>query len=59
MNEGTLMTDIFEYESPLGILGKFADKLFLEKYITRLLTERNRVVKEFAESHKWKELLIE
>lgn len=59
LNGETLMTDIFNYKSPLGFLGKFADKVFLKKYMTELLTERNRVVKEFAESGKWKELLTE
>lgn len=58
-NGGTLMTDIFDYKSPFGILGKLADKLFLEKYMTELLTERNRIVKEFAESKKWKEIITE
>ncbi|QNK78212.1 SRPBCC family protein [Winogradskyella sp. PAMC22761] len=57
LNGGTLMTDFFDYESPFGILGKIADNLFLKKYMTELLTERNRIVKEFAESEKWKELI--
>lgn len=59
LNGGTLMTDVFDYQSPFGILGKLADKLFLEKHLTELLTERNRVVKEFAESDKWKKVLTE
>ncbi|MCZ4410015.1 SRPBCC family protein [Cryomorphaceae bacterium 1068] len=54
---GTLMTDIFDYESPFGILGKLVDQLILEKYMTNLLTQRNSVVKEVAESGKRKELL--
>lgn len=29
----TLMTDLFDYKSPLGLLGKFADWLFLKKYM--------------------------
>jgi ligand-binding SRPBCC domain-containing protein len=58
-NGGTLMTDFFDYKSPFGILGNLADKLFLEKYMTELLTERNRVVKEFAESDKWKKVINE
>ena len=58
-NGGTLMTDIFDYESPLWILGKVADSLFLEKYMRDLLTERNRVLKEFAESDKWRLILAE
>ncbi len=53
-----LMTDVFDYQSPFGILGKIADALFLKKYMTNLLTQRNKVIKEFAESDKWKEVLI-
>jgi len=49
VNGATVMTDIFNYKSPLGILGTIADVLFLEHYMTKLLTERNRVVKQFAE----------
>ena len=57
LNGGTLMTDFFDYKSPLGFLGKLADKLFLKKYMIDLLEERNRIVKEFAESDKWKEII--
>ena len=55
----TLMTDYFDYESPLGFLGKLADKLFLLKYMTDLLKERNRIVKDFAETDKWKKIVTE
>ena len=48
------MTDIFNYRSPLGVLGKLADHLFLKKYMTDLLSTRNSVIKDFAESDKWK-----
>lgn len=54
---GTMMTDIFDFTSPMGIFGSFADKIFLKKYMTDLLLERNRILKEFAESNKWQELL--
>ena len=57
LNDGTLMIDFFDYKSPFGVLGRLADKLFLEKYMTKLLFERNRIVKEFAESKKWKETI--
>ena len=56
---GTLMIDFFDYKSPFGILGRLVDKIFLEKYMIDLLTERNRIVKEFAESDKWKQILAE
>lgn len=52
-----LMVDVFDYTSPLGFLGKVADWLFLKKYMTKLLVKRNEVIKEYAESGKWKEVL--
>lgn len=45
----TLMTDVFEFESPLGILGRLANVLFLKRYMTKLLTVRNAVIKQAAE----------
>ena len=54
---GTVTKDVFVYTSPFGILGKLADTLFLKKYMTDLLLERNRVIKEVAESEKWKSIL--
>ncbi len=53
----TIMTDIFDYTSPFGIFGQIADSLFLEKYLTRFLEQRNLMIKEFAESDKWKKIL--
>ena len=50
------MKDVFEYESPLGFLGKIADFLFLERHMQKFLIERNTMIKEYAESGKWKEV---
>jgi ligand-binding SRPBCC domain-containing protein len=55
---GTLMRDTFDYDAPLWIFGKIADRLFLEKYMTDFLIERNRLIKEIAESEKWKEFIL-
>ncbi len=52
-----IMTDVFDYQAPFGFLGRIADNLFLEKYMTNLLVQRNKVIKEYAESEKWKEVL--
>lgn len=52
----TTMTDVFIYKSPLGILGVLADALFLKKYMTRLLEQRNTTLKTVAESGEWREL---
>lgn len=47
---GTLIKDVFHFEAPLGILGRIANKLVLTKYMTRFLTERNAIIKKYAES---------
>lgn len=57
VNGHTRMRDVFDYQSPLGILGKLADYLFLKRYMTQFLNTRNQHIKEFAESGKWKALL--
>lgn len=53
----TKMTDVFTYSSPLGFIGHFADYIFLKKYIETFLINRNRVIKEYAESDLWQTIL--
>ncbi|WP_370513196.1 cell division protein [Fulvivirga sp. M361] len=53
VENGTLMTDRFDYQSPLGVLGKLVDMIVLKQYMTDLLIKRNLTIKEFAESDKW------
>jgi ligand-binding SRPBCC domain-containing protein len=45
----TIMRDVFMFESPLGVLGKLANWLFLKSYMTGLLVKRNKVIKQEAE----------
>jgi len=53
----TLMKDIFEFKSPLGILGSFAEWLFLTNYMRKFLIIRNNTIKEYAETDLWKKVL--
>jgi hypothetical protein len=55
-NEVVIMKDVFGFQSPFGFVGKLADKIVLTNYLTKLLVKRNNIIKEFAESGKWKEL---
>ncbi|HEX8372614.1 MAG TPA: SRPBCC family protein [Chthoniobacterales bacterium] len=50
---GTTMRDVFSFESPLGILGRIANVLFLTRYMKSFLIKRNRVLKATAESSDW------
>ncbi len=53
-----LMRDVFVFESPFGVFGRIFNKLKLTDYMTEFLEERNRTIKECAETDKWKALLI-
>jgi ligand-binding SRPBCC domain-containing protein len=53
----TIMHDVFDFEAPLGIIGKIVAKIVLLPYMTRLLEQRNSVIKEAAESEGWRKLL--
>jgi ligand-binding SRPBCC domain-containing protein len=50
INNETMMKDIFIFEAPLGWLGRLANFLFLGRYMEKLLRERNKVIKQAAES---------
>lgn len=47
---GTLMRDRLEWTSPLGILGRIADALFLKRHMLRFLVTRNRNLKVIVEA---------
>lgn len=47
---GTLMKDVFYFESPFGLIGKLANILFLTAYLKSFLKKRNDLIKQVAES---------
>ncbi len=57
-DNGTIMIDVVEFESPYGIAGELINHLYLKKYLEQLLVKRNEVIKEYAEGLKWKAILI-
>jgi ligand-binding SRPBCC domain-containing protein len=54
---GTIMIDVFQFELPYGVLGKWLNSIYLTKYVKNLLEKHNKLIKEYAESNKWKRLL--
>ena len=52
-----LMKDVFEFQSPFGFIGILVNRLILTKYMTQFLSERNAMIKEYAETEKWKTIL--
>jgi ligand-binding SRPBCC domain-containing protein len=57
IENGTVAIDIMEYGAPYGRLGKLFEKLYLQRYLTQLLEKRNQVIKEYAETERWRVIL--
>ena len=47
---GTLMTDVFDFTSPLGPIGQLANWLFITRHMRKLLVIRDQLIKSVAES---------
>jgi ligand-binding SRPBCC domain-containing protein len=52
-----IMKDNFIFQSPFGVLGRLVDHYILTDYLTAFLVKRNEVIKDFAETEKWKQVL--
>jgi ligand-binding SRPBCC domain-containing protein len=56
-NDETVMKDELRFSAPFGVLGFMVESLVLRKYLTRFLLDRNKFLKQVAESEVWREYL--
>ena len=54
---GTIMIDMINFESPFGFIGRIFSDLYLKNYLEKILIHRNSIIKDYAESEKWKAIL--
>ena len=59
INGVTKMIDRFEFRTPLGVLGKIAETLFLTNHMKSFLKKRNEELKKMAESDLWQNYINE
>ncbi|RYY28611.1 MAG: cell division protein [Chitinophagaceae bacterium] len=57
IQNGIFMIDILDFETPYGGLGSLVNSMYLTKYLRGLLEKRNEVIRHYAESNKWKDIL--
>jgi ligand-binding SRPBCC domain-containing protein len=57
-DNGTIMIDLLHFEIPYGMLGRWFNALYLNNYMKKLLELRNKTIRDYAESNKWRKLLI-
>ncbi len=57
ISEETVMINHFYYQTKWGLPGELFRFLFLEKFLSRMITKRNDLLREYAETEKWKDIL--
>ena len=45
------MTDILEYETPFGFIGRLIDIIILKNHLKKFIIYRNSILKELSENH--------
>jgi ligand-binding SRPBCC domain-containing protein len=55
---GTIMIDVLNFETPYGIIGRLLNTFYLNNYLQQLLIVRNEIIKKYAETEKWKAILL-
>ena len=54
---GTILINLFHFETPYGFLGKWFNQLYLTRYMKNMLEQRNEFIKKIAEGERWKVVL--
>lgn len=57
VDNGTILIDIVNYETPYGFLGNLVNQFYLNTYLEKLIVTRNELIKQYAEGEKWRALL--
>jgi hypothetical protein len=52
------LIDLVDFEMPYGQLGRWFNSLYFTRYMESLLHRRNDTLKRFAETDRWKKILI-
>lgn len=58
IDNGMLLIDLLTFETPYGRMGRWFNTLYFTRYMESLLHRRNDTIKRFAESDRWKKILI-
>jgi hypothetical protein len=53
-----LMIDLLTYEFPYGQLGKLFNVVYFNQYMESYLQQKINTIKSFAETERWKKLLV-
>jgi ligand-binding SRPBCC domain-containing protein len=58
IDNGMLMIDLLTYEFPYGQLGRLFNAIYFNQYMERYLQQKIALIKNYAETDRWKKLLV-
>ena len=57
VENGTILIDMIDFAGPRDVIGKVMGKLYLKRYLEAYLNKRNSLIRQYAETEKWRALL--
>lgn len=57
VDNGTIMIDMIDFDGPRDVIGKVIGKLYLKDYLEKFINKRNALIRQYAESEKWRAVL--
>ncbi|MFT3948860.1 MAG: SRPBCC family protein [Agriterribacter sp.] len=57
VENGTIVIDLVEMEEPRDAIGGMLGKIFLKNYFEKILSKRNELIRQYAESDKWRAVM--
>ena len=57
VENGTILIDLINFAGPRDFIGKVIGKLYLKRYFEAYLNKRNSLIRQYAETEKWRAVL--
>lgn len=57
VGNGTIVIDMLEYGPPKDMIGRIVAKLYMKKYLEEFIGKRNEMIRNYAETEKWRAVL--
>lgn len=54
VENGTILIDLIDFGEARGFMGGLLSKLYLKSYLVALTERRNELIRQYAESEKWR-----
>ena len=57
VDNGTILIDMIDFDGPRDVVGKLIGKLYLKEYLEKFINKRNSLIRQYAETDKWRAVL--